>query len=161
MAADHEVVIVADRDAADSVDIFRCLDAVTGNERWAARTASRGQLDYGNSARATPLIHGEHAFLYNAFGRLLCVKLANGELVWKKDLLTAFGGKDSDNHWGTTSSPLVVDGKLIVNPGGPQASIVAIEPSTGEVIMEDARRQGRLQLIHRRDAGGQAATRRV
>lgn len=125
---------MADRDPGDTLDIFRCLDAATGEERWSVRGVARGELDYGNSARATPLVQGDFVYLLNAFGRLQCVRLAGGEVVWKKDLLSAFGGKDPDNHWGTASSPLIVDDKLIVNPGGPEASIVALNPETGEVL---------------------------
>lgn len=134
VAATSEFVLVPDRDALDTLDIFRCLRATTGEEVWAVREASPGRLDYGNSPRATPLIHGEHVFLYNAHGTLLCVKLANGELVWRKNLLDEFDGWDAANAWGTSSSPLVVDDKLIVNPGGAEASVVALAPATGEIL---------------------------
>lgn len=134
LAATKKYVIVADRDALDSQDIFRCLRAEDGEEVWTVRVVAAGRLDYGNSARATPLISGDLVFLYNAFGKLVCVNLDTGDEVWRKDVLAEFGGKDRDNHWGTTSSPLVVDGKLIVNPGGPEASVVALKPETGEVI---------------------------
>lgn len=134
VSATADVVIVADRDPDDTLDIFRCLDATTGAERWSVRGVARGELDYGNSPRATPLVHGDFVYLFNAFGRLQCVRLANGEVVWKKDLLSTFGGQDTDNHWGTASSPLIVNDKLIVNPGGAQASIVALNPATGEVL---------------------------
>lgn len=127
-------MIVPDRDALDTLDIFRCLRTSNGEEVWAVREPSAGRLDYGNSTRATPLIHGEHAYLYNAHGTLLCVKLANGELAWKKNLLDEFDGWDSGNAWGTSSSPLVVDDKLIVNPGGAEAAVVALSPATGEVL---------------------------
>ncbi|MFO0915071.1 MAG: PQQ-binding-like beta-propeller repeat protein [Pirellulales bacterium] len=134
VAATQEFVILADRDALDTTDIFRCLRAETGEEVWAVRELSSGHLDYGNSGRATPTIHGDLVFLYNAHGTLICVKLATGEVVWKKNLLSEFRGKDLTNAWGTSSSPLVVDDKLIVNPGGPEASVVALVPATGEVV---------------------------
>ena len=127
-------MLVADRDALDKQDIFRCLRADTGKEIWSVRNPSGGDLDYGNSARATPLIYRDLVFFYNAFGRLFCVRLASGTVVWKKDLLSEFRGEDRANHWGTCSSPLVVDGKLIVNPGGPDASVVALDPESGKVI---------------------------
>jgi outer membrane protein assembly factor BamB len=134
VAADERYVLVADRDPLDTQDIFRCLRADTGEELWALRNLATGKLDYGNSPRATPLLHGDLVFLYNAFGRIWCVRLATGGVVWQKDLPVEFGGRDEANAWGTTSSPLIVDGKLIVNPGGPQASLVALKPETGEVI---------------------------
>lgn len=134
VAATQEFVIVIDRDALDTTDIFRCLRAETGEEVWAVHELSSGHLDYGNSGRATPTIHGELVFLYNAHGTLICVKLATGEVVWKKNLLSEFQGKDLTNAWGTSSSPLIVDDRLIVNPGGPKASVVALSPATGEVL---------------------------
>jgi outer membrane protein assembly factor BamB len=36
--------------------------------------------------------------------------------------------------WGHSGSPLIVEGKLIVQPGGPHASLVALDPDTGETI---------------------------
>jgi outer membrane protein assembly factor BamB len=134
VAATAELVLVADRDALDTMDIFRCLRASNGEEVWAVREPSAGRLDYGNSPRATPLIHGDLAFLYNAHGTLICVKLADGEQVWKKNVLKEFDGYDAGNAWGTASSPLIVDDKLIVNPGGAEASVIALVPATGELI---------------------------
>jgi len=134
VAADERHVLVTDRDRLDTQDIFRCLRPEDGEELWALRDDAAGKLDFGNSPRATPLIHGDLAFLYNAFGRLHCVRLATGEVLWKKDLHAEFGGRDEENAWGTSSSPLIVDDRLIVNPGDPEASIVALKPETGAVL---------------------------
>jgi outer membrane protein assembly factor BamB len=134
LAATDRCVIVSDRDALDTQDVFRCLDAQTGEQLWTIRQVGRGQLDFGNAPRATPQISGDLVFLSTAFGQLICARLASGEVVWKKDLYSQFGGPDEHNSWGFTSSALVVDDKLIVNPGGPEASIVALAPETGEVI---------------------------
>ncbi len=134
MAADERYVLVADRDRLDTQDIFHCLRADTGEELWTLRDPAPGKLDFGNSPRATPLIHGELAFLYNAFGRLTCVRLLDGRSGLEKDLHAEFGGDDAENAWGTSSSPLINDDRLIVNPGGPEASIVALKPDTGEVL---------------------------
>jgi outer membrane protein assembly factor BamB len=134
LAATDRCVIVSDRDALDTQDIFRCLDAQTGEQLWTIRQAGRGHLDFGNAPRATPQISGDLVFLSTAFGQLISARLATGEIVWKKDLHAQFGGRDEHNSWGSTSSPLIVDDKLIVNPGGPEASIVALAPETGEVI---------------------------
>lgn len=49
------------------------------------------------------------------------------------DVRDKFGADDS-RKWGMCSSPLIVDGKLIVNPGGKEVSLVALEPKTGKVI---------------------------
>lgn len=131
------LAIVGDRDSSDEYDIFHAVDAVTGERRWSLRYAATGRLDYGNSPRATPLIHGEHAYLLGAFGHLHCVRLKDGKIVWRKQLREDFEA-DDELVWGTCSSPLIVADKLIVNPGGPDASLVALEPSTGEVLWKTA-----------------------
>ncbi len=131
VAATRDLVIVADRDPADRVDIFRCLNA-DGTERWTLRYPAPGQLDYGNSSRATPQISGELAYLSGAHGHLHAVDLATGQIRWKKHFQRDFGGP-KDLSWGFCGSPLLVDNRLIVQPGGEAASLVALDPATGEV----------------------------
>lgn len=138
LAATERYLLVADRDPLDTHDVFRCLGADTGAEVWKLRYAARGNLDYGNAPRATPLIDGDLVYLYGAFGLLQCVRLETGEVVWKKDLLREFGGRDDSNHWGAAASPLIVDGRLICNPGGAAASVVALDPKTGDVLWKTA-----------------------
>lgn len=132
VAATREVVIVADRDPADRVDIFRCFNA-DGTDRWTLRYASSGMLDYGNSARATPQIHKDLVILAGAHGFIHAVGLADGKVRWKKHLQRDFGGPE-DLSWGFCSSPLVVDDRLILNPGAVDASIVALDVTTGDLI---------------------------
>ena len=74
-------------------------------------------------------------YLLGAFGHLTCAELDSGTTLWQMNLFQIFDG-DPELVWGASSSPLIVDDKLIVNPGGPEASIVALEPSTGEVIWQ-------------------------
>ncbi|MGE3776804.1 MAG: PQQ-binding-like beta-propeller repeat protein [Pirellulaceae bacterium] len=132
VAATRECVIVADRDPADRVDIFRCLNA-DGSDRWTLRYLAPGQLDYGNSPRATAVVLEDLAILSGAQGHLHAVELASGKIRWKKHFPADFGdpGKLA---WGYCSSPLWTGGKLIINPGGPQASLVALEPASGNVV---------------------------
>jgi outer membrane protein assembly factor BamB len=119
------------------MDVFRCLDAVTGQQRWAVHHLTQGNLDYGNSPRATPLILDGLIFLLGAFGQLHCVELATGKIVWRKDLPAEFDAHEK-LPWGFCASPLAVDGKIIVNPGGPKASLVALETRSGEVVWKTA-----------------------
>jgi outer membrane protein assembly factor BamB len=133
IAATDDYVIVGDRDAADAHDVFRCLAASDGHEVWALRYPARGKLDYGNSPRATPLIDGERVFLLGALGDLHCVSLASGQVIWSKRLRQDFGQTNLP-AWGYCSSPLIADGRLIVNPGAKDCSLAALEPSTGEAV---------------------------
>jgi len=133
VAATDQSVIVSDRDLADSADIFRCLDAADGHELWAVRYPARGKLDYGNSPRATPLIDSDLVFLLGALGDLHAVSLASGQIVWNKNLRRDFGPVKLQ-AWGWCSSPLIADGRLIVNPGAKDASLVALDRATGQVF---------------------------
>jgi len=132
VVATDELVIVADRSFDDSNDIWLCLDAKTGEEKWKIEYQARGDLDYGNSPRATPLIDGDRVFLVGAFGDVHCVKLADGEIIWKKNACIEFGVKPLT--WGMCHSPIIVDGKLILGPGAPEASVVALDPKNGDTI---------------------------
>ena len=135
VAVAEGLALVGDRDPGDTGDVFHAIDAGTGERLWTLEYPAEGNLDYGNSPRATPLVHDGHAFLLGAFGHLHCVRLADGGVVWQRHLRDDFD-VTSELVWGVSSSPLVVDGKLIVNPGGPEASVVALDPATGEIVWQ-------------------------
>jgi outer membrane protein assembly factor BamB len=115
------------------MDVWRCLDAATGEPRWTARYLARGGLDYGNSARTTPWIDGKGVIFVGAHGHVTCVNLETGKQIWQRNMRTAFQVTEA-MPWGFCGSPLIVDEKLILNPGGPNASIVALEPATGKTV---------------------------
>ena len=131
IAATREHVVVADRSAADDEDVFHCFEAGIGKELWALRYPARGNLDYGNSPRATPLIRGGEVYLLGAFGDLHCVDLATGAVRWKKQVIEEFAAELP--IWGMCASLLEVDGRIIVNPGGKSASLVALDAETGAI----------------------------
>jgi len=133
IAVSERFVVFGDRDFGDFQDEFRCLDAETGEELWSVQRLAIGQLDYGNSPRATPLIVGNNAVCLGAFGRLVCIALPTGEVVWECDLAAEFP-VSTELPWGYCGSPLLVDGKLIVAPGSPEASLIALDPADGRII---------------------------
>ncbi len=133
MAATAEYVVFSDRGLNDTVDEWKCVAAADGKAVWTHGTPCGGNLDYGNSPRATPLIDGEHVTVFGAFGHLTCLKLKSGEVTWETNLRDEFPPQD-DPKWGACSSPLLVGGKLIVNPGAKDASLAALDPLTGKVI---------------------------
>src|SRR5205085_1807124 len=68
-------LILAERDFAEEHDVYRCLNAATGELVWGIEFSARGKLDYGQSPRATPLMHHGRAYLLGAFGGLRCLNL--------------------------------------------------------------------------------------
>jgi outer membrane protein assembly factor BamB len=133
VAATSRQVLVSDRELNDAADAFWCLDAETGKELWSVVIPSAGHFDFGNSTRSTPLIEGDRVYLTSAFGSVRCVKLSDGETVWERDLHAEFPPQ-VEPAWGFCASPLIVDGKWIVNPGAKEASLVALDAKTGATI---------------------------
>jgi outer membrane protein assembly factor BamB len=133
IAATSDFVLTVDRDVSDTSDLFHCFAAETGMLQWTLNHPASGRLDYGNSPRATPLIYGELVYLLGAFGDLHCVDLESGAPLWQQNIRKEFDVHDK-LVWGTASSPLIVDEQLIVNPGAADASLIALDPETGDVL---------------------------
>jgi len=123
-------VIVSGRDAADTHDLYQAFDVDTGRLRWEWSCEARGRLDYGNSPRATPLVLDGLVYTQGAFGHASCLDVAVGALVWQRNLAADFGTPPLD--WGLAASPLAVDERLILLPGGPRGSLAALDLATGE-----------------------------
>jgi len=135
IAANESYVIFGDRDLGNLQDVFHCLDAETGLSLWTVEYPAIGELDYGETPRSTPLIHGDHVYLTGAFGDVHCVRLIDGKIVWKKNFGLDFLS-EAELAWGFCGSPLIADGKLIVAPGAKEAALVALDPQTGKVLWQ-------------------------
>ena len=92
-------------------------DAETGAELWAHEYPSRFfEAMGGVGPRATPTLAGGMLFTLGAEGLLHRLDPATGAVVWQADLR-----QDAEREpptWGFSSSPLVVDGVVIVHAGG-------------------------------------------
>ena len=132
VAATTRFVVVADKDAAGKNDIWRRLEADSGRQVWSLEYQADKEMDYSNSPRANPVIHEGLVYLLGAMGDLHCVRLASGKVVWSMNLPIDFA--TDLPTWGTCSAPLIVDDMLIVNPGAKDASLVALDRLTGDVI---------------------------
>ena len=124
------IVVVADHDSGH--DYYRCFDANKGTELWCRTFPNDREMDYGSAPRATPLVHDGKVYVLSAFGELYCFDLKSGKTVWQLDFGKDFGVAKPPK-WGYSSSPLIAQGKLIVNPGG-QAAVAALDPATGELL---------------------------
>ena len=122
-------LILAERDFGEEHDVYRCLNADDGELLWRVEFPACGKLDYGQSPRATPVIHDGKAYVLGAFGGLRCVNLPDGKVIWERQLPNEF--KARLPTWGMCSTPLVVNGMIIVNPGAPDASLAALDCATG------------------------------
>jgi outer membrane protein assembly factor BamB len=110
-----------------------CLEAATGLEAWAHVESARfSDEQSGTGPRATPTFADGRLYALGGAGALLCLDAAGGALIWKCDLRA-----DAEAPlpiWGFSSSPLVVDGLVIVYAGGEGAkNLLAYHADSGEV----------------------------
>ncbi len=91
-------------------------ELATGRQLWLhADPAHYNTTIAGEGPRATPTIVSNRVFTAGSTGILDCFDLATGRLIWSRNVVTESGGKVPD--WGFASSPLVVDGLVIVHGG--------------------------------------------
>lgn len=108
------------------------LDEATGRKLWETPNG-RGYSDRrGGGPRGTPTVDGDRVYALSAGGNLICLEAASGKKIWESNLLDRF--KASNIRWGISESPLIDGGKVIVNPGGRGASVVALDKNDGKLI---------------------------
>lgn len=118
-------------------EIVECMRADTGESVWTYGypTSYRDRYGYGNGPRCAPLLTEDRCYSFGAEGKLKCLKLVTGSLVWEKDLLAEFDVPQS--FFGVAACPILEGDKLIVLVGGqPNSGIVAFDPATGDVLWE-------------------------
>ena len=86
----------------------------------------------GDGPRGTPTVDGDLLYAEGGNGDVACLEAATGKTVWNVNLRADFGG--GVPGWGYSESPLVVDGLLIVTPGGKQGTLLALDKQTGRPV---------------------------
>ena len=146
-------VVLGSRDALDRNDVFQCFDADDGAVVWQHAYSAQGKLDYGNSPRATPLIHGEYVYTLGAFGHLCCLELETGIMVWQLNTAQEFGSPKM--IWGHSGSPLIVDNRIILQPGSTDAALVALDCETGDLVWKTSGLEPSYSSFLTKAVGGQ------
>lgn len=110
-----------------------CYDAATGGEIWRHEEAAKFYESIAQAGpRATPTFADGKVYAQGATGILLCLTAEDGKLVWKTDIEDGSGGLVP--QWGYASSPLVLNGKVIVYTGGPGGKgTSAFDAATGKL----------------------------
>lgn len=110
------------------------LDEATGQLRWKAPIGpaiNDAPLMRWLSQR-TPTVDADRIYASTAEGNLICLQTADGKELWRKNYPADFGSVRPT--WGFVDHPLVDGDQLICKPGGKEATIVALDKRTGEVI---------------------------
>lgn len=113
-----------------SREVVAAYDVRTGRERWTVSwDAFFSESMGGDGPRATPTYADGVLYALGAAGELQALRADTGTVVWRTNILRDAGAENL--HWGMSASPLIVDGKVIVQPGGRGASVVAYDAATG------------------------------
>jgi outer membrane protein assembly factor BamB len=108
-------------------------DLDTRKELWATRVGP----PHKDGPRCTPTVDGQRLYAIGTSGDLLAAEAATGKVVWRKSFEQDFGGLMM-SVWKFSESPLVDGEKLVCTPGGKDATFVALNKATGEVIWKSA-----------------------
>ncbi len=115
-------------------EVVAAYDAATGKEKWIDGWAAHFDESMGGDGpRATPVVDEGRVYALGAEGELRCLDTATGKVIWNKNILKE--NKAGNITWAVSHSPLIVDGKVIVLPGGGAGrSVVAYDKLTGKFV---------------------------
>jgi outer membrane protein assembly factor BamB len=115
-------------------EVVEALDARTGAAQWqyGYPTSYRDDFGFDEGPRAVPVVAGGVVYTFGAEGQLHAIDLATGKRIWSEDTARRF--EVPKGFFGAAGSPLVEDGRVLANIGGPNAGIVAFDAKTGKVL---------------------------
>lgn len=118
----------------DGKQFLLSLDPATGQENWRLESGPEyiDEYDFGWGPRGAVTVDGDRLYAYDARGVLVCANARDGRLIWRIDTVADFKG--TIPLVGMAESPLVDGNRVIVQPGGPRASIMAFDKRDGEVL---------------------------
>lgn len=121
--------------AADGDEYLSCFDRTTGRQLWKTKTGeawTSGQESW-QSSRSTPTVDGPMVYVLTPFGQLVACLVKDGREVFRVDLKAQFEGTKGDS-WGYSESVTIDGDKLVCTPGGPQATVVALDKKSGRPL---------------------------
>lgn len=114
-------------------EVVAAYDVSNGREVWTQGWDAEYADTTGDGPRATPTWDDGRIYALGATGELRCLDAKTGGVVWGKNILS---DNDASNlSWAMAASPLIVDDKVIVLPGGnANKSVVAYNKMTGAPV---------------------------
>ncbi len=123
-------------------EVVSCRKAEDGEELWQYAYPSTFEDPYGynNGPRCSPVLTGDRCFTLGADGMLVCLSMADGKLIWEKNLRKQFTLPEW--FFGMGCSPILDGDRLIVLVGGqPNSGVVAFRATDGTVLWENVGRK--------------------
>jgi outer membrane protein assembly factor BamB len=130
------------------------FQASDGKRLWSVRTGSSPDDVYGGlGPRLTPSVDRELVVTVSAQGDLLAFQVATGGLVWKRALAAEFGWRPPAE--GTSSSPLIQEGRIYLIVGGNKGNaFAAFDRKTGKTLWTSQEDRTSYSSAVRWDFGG-------
>ncbi len=130
-------------DRQEDNEVIHAADAETGKMLWSAPVddiTKDSQSDAG--PRCTPLVEGDRVYAQSSKGKLRCLAVADGKVLWQTDYVKDLGaifigekGKaEGATRHGYTGSPLIDGPHLIALAGGKGAAVVCFDKMTGSIV---------------------------
>ncbi|MDH4201714.1 MAG: PQQ-like beta-propeller repeat protein [Phycisphaerae bacterium] len=123
-------VYIIDYDMENQRDAIRCLSLADGAEIWRYSYPVKIKRNHGMS-RTIPAIDGKYMVTIGPKCHVTCLDITTGEFKWMIDLVAEYGTKEP--LWYAGQCPLIVEGKAILAPAGPEVLMMAVDCETGEV----------------------------
>jgi outer membrane protein assembly factor BamB len=97
---------------------LNCFKSETGEFLWRFEypTDYEDYFGYNNGPRCCPVVDDDRVYIYGAEGMLHCIRVVDGQLLWKVDTFAEFGV--IQNFFGVGSTPVVEGDLLIAQVGG-------------------------------------------
>lgn len=107
---------------------------LTGKKLWTTEYGDEHSGSGYPGTRSTPTFDAGMLYLLSSNGEAVALDAATGEIRWKVDVLKKFGGENI--YFGLSESPLIDGDRVILTPGGENASVVALDKKTGETVWQ-------------------------
>jgi outer membrane protein assembly factor BamB len=118
------------------------VDRRTGKSLWQTPLGETGYRnggekgapgnDGGDGPRATPVFAGGRVVVFGGRFDLYSLDAASGRIVWQRDLVKEYGGKEIT--WSNAATPLVIGDRVLVAGGGGGQSYLAFRAENGDVL---------------------------
>jgi outer membrane protein assembly factor BamB len=112
----------------DARQVLFCLDFDNGDVIWkdAYEAEIRDPDPHLHGPRATPTVDGDRVYMMGGHGRVVCWNAADGRVLWDRRFTNEPG-------WGYSASVLMEGDLAIVQAGGADGALCAMDKMTGEI----------------------------
>ena len=118
-------------------EVVEAFTAASAKSVWRYPYPSRfvDPFGYNNGPRCSPLLTSNRCYTFGAEGKLACLDLPTGKVVWQRD--TAKEWNVPEAFFGIGSTPILEGDRLVIMVGAqPNSGMVALDTATGKTLWE-------------------------